>query len=100
MISNSSVFARSSSFAYLPFLVISLIFICAFAAANIGAAEIEFDLSVGGSQQSAVITIDSVELGPDENSEQQGIQINPIAGKKKNMTITAELSAVYRPRAG
>jgi hypothetical protein len=57
-----------------------------------GASQLEINLSVEDSAQNATITIESVELSPDENENVSGAQVNPVAGKKKNLTISAKVS--------
>jgi hypothetical protein len=56
-----------------------------------GASQLEINLSVDGAQN-ATVTIDSVELSPDENANISGAQLSPVAGGKKNLTISAKVS--------
>lgn len=52
-----------------------------------GASQLEINLSVDGAQN-ATVTIDSVELSPDENANLSGAQLSPVAGGNKNLTIS------------
>ena len=60
------------------------------AAGAAGSSQIEMNLSVEPVQQT--IAIDSVEISPDENENVSGAQVNPVAGGRKNLTVTAKVS--------